>query len=344
MDIDIDYSGNTIGKYRLDAKLGKGSFGAVYRATDLILSTPKAVKILRISDPQKAHELFVEAAIPHKCQHSNIVKINSGELAVFNEKVYFIIDMELVNGGSLEKILLPNKLSTIDCVMLAKNILFGLQHAHTQGVIHRDIKPANILIDNLVPKISDFGLASSLNTLIVPWEWYYTHAAPETFKDSTATIGTDIFAFGITFYRMIHHIIDWDGFLSEIPKSSDLMRTGKLIDKIPFSPHIPGQLVRIIKKSCNANPEKRYRSATEMRNALEKLKPRYSWLFHEDDKCVGKCKAYHNRVITLERKAKHTEFIVKNGSRRIIEECCRFFHSDEAELHMLQYLAKTTFH
>lgn len=344
MDINSDYSGSTIGKYYLEEKIGNGSFGSVYKAKDRILSSYKAIKILKIADPHKAHELFLEASIPHKCHHANIVKVHSGELLNFNGNLLFVVDMELVSGGSLEKNMSTRVLSTLDSVAYAKNILFGLQHAHTQGAIHRDIKPANVLIDNGIPKISDFGLASSLNSTISPWKWYYTHAAPETFTSSMATVGTDIFAFGMTFYRMLHHISNWAEFIAEIPNYESLIERGRLIDKLKFSPHIPQQLVRIIRKACHCDPDKRFASASEMRNALEKLKPKYSWLFSSDNICIGTCYSAPNRTIILERKKTFSEFVVKNGDRRITADCCRFEHYDEAELHMLSYLANTTFH
>lgn len=128
-----------------------------------------------------------------------------------------------------------------------RGILFAVEYSHLQGSIHRDIKPANIFIDNGVPKLSDFGSSTALGNVIVPWRWYRTHAAPETFvNNSVATVEADIYALGMTLYRMINGISDWSLFLHRIPDVENLMRSGKFIDKLP---------------------EKRYHSATEMRNA-----------------------------------------------------------------------------
>lgn len=344
MDTNFDYSGQNIGKYFLEKKLGSGSFGAVYCAIDRVLNSRKAIKILAIQDPERAHELFTEAEIPYKCQHPNIVKIHNGTLELFEGRTYFVIDMELVNGGSLESCLYPHTLSTIDSVSIAKNILFGLQHAHLNGVIHRDIKPANILLHNKLPKISDFGLSTSQNTQINPWKWYYTHAAPETFTNSIATVTTDIFAFGMTLYRMLNHIADWRSFIITIKDFNNLISSGKLINHIPFSQHIPLSLVRIIKKACNISPLKRYQSAIEMRNALERLRPRYSWISKGSWLCIGSSYTEQQKCIAIENRRFYVEFVVKSGLRRTNLECRKFETNVEAEAYFLNYIAKTSFY
>lgn len=227
MDINFDYTGQNIGKYKLVEKLGKGSFGAVYKAHDMLLDVDKAIKILKVTDPQIAYELFSEASIPYKCQHNNVVRINGAELVVFQKEIQFIVDMQLVNGGSLE-LLKTQHISVIDGLKMMKDILFGVEYSHLQGIIHRDIKPANILIDDGVPKISDFGLSTTLNSVIIPWRWYCTHAAPETQNTvSKATIETDIFALGMTLYRMLNNISDWRTFLDLIPNKNNLIYSGK---------------------------------------------------------------------------------------------------------------------
>ena len=105
MDIRNDYSGNDFGKYYLIQKLGNGGFGSVYRVFDKILSVKKALKILEVNNPNEAYKLFSEAAIPYKCQHNNVIKINGGEIIQFNGELLFVIDMDLANGMSIESVL-----------------------------------------------------------------------------------------------------------------------------------------------------------------------------------------------------------------------------------------------
>ena len=262
MDIKQDYSGNNIGKYYLIEKLGNGGFGAVYKAFDKVLSVEKAIKILQVTNPREAYKLFSEASIPYKCQHNHIVKINGGEIEKFNEELIFIIDMDLANGSSVEGILKKGYIPLTDSLCIIRDILFAVEYSHLQGIIHRDIKPANILMDNGIPKLSDFGLSTALGNVIIPWKWYVTHAAPETFENSSiATIETDIYALGMTMFRMVNNISEWQLFLSGLPNVNMLIRTGNIINKIPKSPVVPDKVYKIIKKACNPLPEKRYHSA-----------------------------------------------------------------------------------
>lgn len=176
MNINDDYSNKSIDKYYLIEKLGNGSFGAVYRVKDRILKEEKALKIMNVVNPKLAQNLFKEAEIPYKCTHKNIVKINDAMILKFDNEDIFAIDMLLVDGGSLESIVKHNFLPVTRGIKIISDTLYGLEHAHLNGIIHRDIKPANILLDNRIPMLSDFGLATTLNTVITPWKWYATHA------------------------------------------------------------------------------------------------------------------------------------------------------------------------
>ena len=278
MDRNADLSGTTIDKYQVVKKIGCGSFGAVYRVFDMILQTEKAIKILDFDEPEKALILFKEAEIPYKCRHKNIVAINDANLFPVQDKLMIIIDMELVNDGSLENLLAKDFVPILDGLKLLSNSLYGLEHAHLNKIVHRDIKPANILINNGVPKISDFGLAVPEGTEITPWRWYRTHAAPEVFQGlSLATISSDIYAFGMTLYRTVNNIADWRKFMEGIDNADSLRKTGKLIDKLPFAPFVPSKVKQIVKKACKGKPEERYQSAAELRNAIDRLQCRYKW-------------------------------------------------------------------
>lgn len=343
MSKTMDYSGETIGKYRLISKIGNGSFGVVYKALDTVLDVEKAIKILEVSNPKEACILFSEASIPYKCTHPNIVKINTGELLEFNGKNVFVVDMELINGFSVEEILKRSETSVVWSISVIRNILFAVEYSHIQGNIHRDIKPANILIDNGVPKLSDFGLASALGSVIIPWKWYVTHAAPETFVDnSTATVQTDIFALGMTLYRMVNSISDWELFLNSIPNVKKLIVSGKLIDNLPKSQIVPDKVHRIIRKACNKLPEKRYVSAAQMRNVIEKLSLKYDWKPQDEYHWIGQAIGEPVKEIYIESKRNYAEVVVTNNSRKSGQDSRKFGNMIEATKYMYEYIKETT--
>lgn len=343
MDIRSDYSGTQLGKYYLIQKLGNGGFGVVYKACDQILQVEKAIKILEVTDPKQAFRLFNEASIPYKCQHNHIIKINSGEIIEYKGEVLFVIDMDLAQGQSIENILKHSYISVIDSLHIIRDILFAVEYSHLQGIIHRDIKPANILMDNGVPKLSDFGLSTALGDVIIPWRWYRTHAAPETYmNNSIATVKTDIFALGMTLYRMVNSIENWDLFLQSIPNAERLMETGKLIDKLPFSPIVPEKIYKIIRKACRKNPDDRYRTATEMRNAIEKLCPFYNWRIVDKDYWIGNGVGVPQKDIFIELKSKSVDVVVKNNGRRSSKDSKQFTDLIKAKIYLQQYIKMTT--
>lgn len=345
MNRDDDLSGTTIEKYRIIEKIGRGSFGAVYRVFDMILQTEKAIKILDFDEPEKALMIFKEAEIPYKCRHKNIVAINDANLFYVQDKLMIIIDMELVNDGSLENLLANGFVPILDGLNLLSNSLYGLEHAHLNKIVHRDIKPANILINNGVPKISDFGLAVPEGTEITPWVWYKTHAAPEVFQEqSVATISSDIYAFGMTLYRTVNNIADWRKFMGKIDNADSLRRTGKLIDKLPFEPFVPSKVKQIVKKACKVKPEERYQSAAELRNAIDRLQCRYKWSPISPTTWEGvsfkKCDEKLEASIVVSKQK--NEFILKKNNRCVHALKQAFDCEADAMQYMHGYIANHT--
>ncbi|MEG2410143.1 MAG: serine/threonine-protein kinase [Erysipelotrichaceae bacterium] len=344
MDVKYDYSGLNIGQYILVEKLGRGNFGAVYSATDLVLNSQKAIKIMNVKDPMQAKNMFEEAAIPYKCSHNNIVKINGGSLELFDSELHFVIDMDLVNGGSLEDAIRGNMLSVVDSLSIIKSTLFGLQHAHNQNIIHRDIKPANILLDNNIPKLSDFGLASEANQpLSNEDKWYMTHVAPEIKKTLTPTIASDIYAMGITLFRAVNCISNWNMYLNDTKNIQKRLEDGSFAQKAIFNPIVPTKVVSIVRKACKANSVDRYKTAAEMRDAIEKLNPFLSWKqvnefeWHGNDN-----KQIH--VIQLQKKKSGYEVQIKINGRKVTANTKAFELEDNARNYLYEYIKNTTLH
>lgn len=343
MDIHSDYSGHNFGKYQLRKKLGNGNFGAVYKAYDKVLKVEKAIKILEVTNPKEAYKLFNEASIPYKCQHNNIIKINDAQLISWGTELLFVVDMNLADGESVESLLSNNRLSVVDSLNIMKDILSAVEYSHIQGIIHRDIKPANIIMDKGVPKLSDFGLASTLNKEVDNPIWYTPHAAPETLVSrTTATVQTDIYALGMTMYRMVNGITDWRNLIFSIPNLDNLIVTGKLIEVLPLKDYVPTKIQKIIKKACHKFPEKRYQSAAEMRNAIERLHPIYNWTILSNDNWKGTALNHPDKILFIEKNRDRIDVIVKNNGRKSTKECKSFTEISEAQKYMTEYIKNTT--
>ena len=349
MDNSIDYSGKHCGKYKLISKLGNGSFGSVYLAFDQVLKVQKAIKIMNVSDPQQAIKLFKEAELPYKCNHNNIIKILGGSIEIFESAPCFIIEMEVAKNGSVESLLKRNKLSIVDSISIIKGVLFALQHSHNFGIIHRDIKPANILLDNCTPKLSDFGLATTFNE-VLPQDliWYTSHAAPEIIMTRSPSVQTDIYALGMTFFRMVNCIDDWCSYCSTIKNAKMWLEKGTFVEKVGFRPFVPSKIARIVRKACKPQTKDRYISASDMRDDLEKLIPVINWIKVGDDEWFGTSNT-QKHTAKIATKNNVANIVIKTNNRTLTRESKRFDSSNfnmnmmNARVYLNSYIAKTMF-
>ncbi len=149
------------GRYRLGEPLGSGGAGQVWRAVDLVLERPVAVKLLRPEaavEPEARLRLRAEARHASRLSHPGVAQVyDYGENS--SPDVPFLV-MELVDGPSLAEVLAGGPLDPGQTMDLIAQVCAGLHAAHAAGLVHRDIKPANLLItaDGQV-KITDFGIA-----------------------------------------------------------------------------------------------------------------------------------------------------------------------------------------
>ena len=211
--------GELIGGFRIIDKLGEGAMGAVYMAVQLALDRVVALKVLpeRLAGNQEYIERFLrEAKVAARLEHTNVVRaIDIGES---HGKYYFA--MELVEGRSLESVLSERgSLAEEEAVDVALQATHGLVCAWQNGLIHRDIKPDNLLVtyDGVV-KIADLGLAKGVS---VPEDKRLTqegttlgtphYISPEQALAEDVDIRTDIYALGVTLYRMLTGTLPFGG-------------------------------------------------------------------------------------------------------------------------------------
>ena len=198
--------GSTVAHYRIEALLGQGGMGVVYRASDLHLRRTVALKLLRAhapDDPRARDRLLAEARAAGALDNANICTIY--EVGETEDHVPFIA-MGYYPGETLEQLLRRGPLPISSAIDYTAQIARGLAAAHQRGIIHRDVKPGNIVItDDGVVKLLDFGIARTLDVGVsgegvTPGTIAYM--APEQVTSRTVSPRSDLWALGVVLYEM----------------------------------------------------------------------------------------------------------------------------------------------
>jgi serine/threonine-protein kinase len=200
--------GQIIGNYKIEAKLGEGGMGAVYKGVDTMLDREVAIKALK---PELASQTAIverfrsEAVTLAKLQHPNIATLYS--LFRQGDELYMVL--EYVRGETLDTILQRRgALSAAEAIPVFSQVLDGIDHAHEYGIIHRDIKPANLMLtERGTLKVLDFGIARLLGSarmtragsIIGTLEYM----APEQVKGQETDARSDIYALGMMLYEVL---------------------------------------------------------------------------------------------------------------------------------------------
>ncbi|ACY16072.1 protein kinase domain-containing protein [Haliangium ochraceum] len=192
-------------RYRIIHLLGRGGMGEVYRAEDLKLEQPVALKFLPISverDPDRLARFLEEVKIARAIAHPNICRVyDVGE----SESQHFL-SMEYIEGENLTTLLRRiGRLPRAKAMELGQQICHGLAAVHAQGVLHRDLKPANLMIDDRGrAKITDFGLASLSETVEAHniTDGTPAYMAPEQLAGESVSVHSDLYALGLVLYQM----------------------------------------------------------------------------------------------------------------------------------------------
>ena len=191
-------------RYRVIGLLGRGGMGEVYRADDLKLGQPVALKFLPrglSDDPVRLERFYAEVRIARQVSHPNVCRVyDVGEI---DGQTY--LSMEYVDGEDLASLLKRiGRLPHDKAVEIARQICAGLAAAHDKGVLHRDMKPANVMIDGRGrARITDFGLAVAAHEN-TEGELSGTPAymAPEQLSGRGASVQTDVYSLGLVLYEL----------------------------------------------------------------------------------------------------------------------------------------------
>ncbi len=273
--------GDVVGKrYRIDAHLGQGGFGAVYRARDTVLGRDIALKVLgRGTDEPVAVARFLQearAAAQLASDHVAIVH----EAGVSEAEAPYIV-MELLRGRDLhDELAARGRLPVAEAVELVLQAMLGLAHAHARSIVHRDLKPRNLFLarrddGTAVVKVLDFGIAkadaSSLTqtgaTLGTP-----RYMAPEQLRSARAVDArTDIWALGVVIYELTTAAAIFDA-ESSVELAAQIVADPHVPLRVRV-PELPEALERVVDRCLDKEPARRYRDLAALAAALAPFAP-----------------------------------------------------------------------
>lgn len=258
-------------KFKVIRELGGGAMGIVYEAEHLQLRKRFAIKCIRseyTKDPDFNKRFDQEAKTQALLQHPNIIQVTD----FIKENDQFFMVMEHVEGKGLDELIQDKKISEDEMLSIFKDVLKGLGHAHSKGIIHRDIKPSNIMItqDNTA-KIMDFGIAMLTSEkrdgdLVVAGTPPYMSPEQIT-QPGEMDHRSDIYSLGILMFQILCGKRPFDG---KTIRETQQNHIYKKLPKIkPVFPESAPEISQILKTSLAKKPEYRFRDCQEFLKSIE---------------------------------------------------------------------------
>lgn len=288
--------GAQFGPYRVEALLGSGGMGTVYRATDTVLGRQVAIKVLPAdlaADPGWVSRFRREAQALAALNHPNVGAIYGFEALDGRAGPAFGLVLELVEGPTLAERLRTGPLPVEEALVIAQQIAEALDAAHQRGIVHRDLKPANIKVrDDGTVKVLDFGIATVTSSEnadergadaarrdppVAPSVTSATAAtgvilgtaaymSPEHAKGNPVARTTDIWAFGCVLYEMLTGRVPFEGEST----SDTFVRIAR--DEPDFGllpPTTPQPIHNLLRHCLDKEPRRRWPDAGSLRIAID---------------------------------------------------------------------------
>lgn len=259
--------------FTLQEKLGQGGMGVVYRAWDVGLGQPRAVKVIRAGfGGEQAHERFQrEAKAVARLDHPGVVRI----YALGEHDGDLFISMEFLEGGNLSARLRQGPLAVREAADLVRQLALAVQHAHDNKVLHRDLKPANVLLSaDGKPKVGDFGLAKLLDEddgLTRTGEVMGTpsYMAPEQADGRLKDIGarTDVWSLGAILYECLSGQPPFRG--ESRSQTMELVKREGPASLRRLRAEVPAALENVCLKCLEKRIEDRYATAADLADDLQ---------------------------------------------------------------------------
>jgi hypothetical protein len=259
-------------RYRLDDQIAVGGMGEVWRATDLVLGRPVAVKLLRaeyVQHPEILARFRAEARHAGSLSNPHIARVfDYGEAGATHPP--FLV-MELVDGPPLTRLLARGPMEPARVMDLVAQAADGLAAAHAAGLVHRDIKPGNLL---LAPpgqvKITDFGIAYAAGSAPITRTGMLVgtpaYVAPERVAGAGATAASDLYSLGIVAYECLAGALPFSGTAMEVALSHQM----RSLPPLPAA--VPAEAAALVTELTAKDPAARPASAGEVMTRAGRLR------------------------------------------------------------------------
>lgn len=260
------------GRYQLQQTLGSGGMAFVYKARDLMLERPVAIKVLRedfSQDPNFRERFRQEAKAAANLSHPNIVTVHDFGL---DQGKLFIV-MENVPGTDLKTMMKQtSRFSIEEAINLIVQACAGIGYAHRAGLIHCDVKPHNMLVSpDLRLKVTDFGIARALSGIHPEERHDVVWGSPQYFSPEQAagaapSPASDVYSLGVILYEMLTGQLP---FISDDPaRLAQMHRELAPVRPRDLNPAISPALEQILLKTLSKEPAGRYRTADQLGRIL----------------------------------------------------------------------------
>lgn len=260
-----------VGRYSLDAELGRGSMGVIYLARDVRLDRPVALKVLSealAGQPEVRDRFLREARTAAKLSHPNIVPIHAVEEV--DRFVFFA--MSYIAGETLgERVRRRGPVGSAELMRILREVAWALSYAHGEGVIHRDLKPDNILLEDGSGRalVADFGIARVTEAGGATGEASGTveFMCPEQAMAKGVDARSDIYSLGLVALYALSGRLPVQGPSREATR--ELVRQGEVPSVREMVNRVPRAVARIVDTCLRYDPEARFPSAHLLAEALE---------------------------------------------------------------------------
>lgn len=282
MTMEDTLTGKTIGKYRIEERLGRGGMAEVYKGYQESLDRHVAIKVMHTflsAEADFLQRFKREARAMASLSHPNIVRIFDFDL--YSQDSYYLV-MEYIDGGTLKQELealaeFGQRFPLEESIRMIADVADALAYAHQRGMIHRDIKPANIMLrkDTAQAVLTDFGIVKLMGDQSMAYTatgaliGTPSYMSPEQALGKPGDERVDIYSLGVLLFQMVTNQLP---FAADTPLAVVMKHVNEPVPMpVTFNPDVPLDLQNVILKAMAKDPDERFQTASQMAVALRRI-------------------------------------------------------------------------